>query len=273
MPRNGSGSMSLTTTFVANTPALAADVNTVLGDIRDEITNSIAKDGQTTLTGALKGADGSATAPGYAFASDANTGLYRIAADTLGIAAGGAEIARVSSAGLVMAAGKTISAPGGFASGGVVPAGGIIMWSGSVASIPAGWYLCDGLNGTPDLRNRFIIGAGVDNAGVSNTTVTGANTKSGGTKDAVAVSHTHAATVTDPGHTHDITVDYSAVGGSGSTRQYWANPTVDPMFSATKANYAQSKTTGITVANSTAGVSGTDQNLPPYYALAFIMKA
>jgi hypothetical protein len=44
--------------------------------------------------------------------------------------------------------------------GGGVPTGGIIMWSGTIATIPAGWALCDGSNGTPDLRNRFIAGAG-----------------------------------------------------------------------------------------------------------------
>lgn len=42
----------------------------------------------------------------------------------------------------------------------VVPRGGIILWSGSIASIPTGWQLCDGTNGTPDLRNRFIVCAG-----------------------------------------------------------------------------------------------------------------
>jgi hypothetical protein len=36
----------------------------------------------------------------------------------------------------------------------------IILWHGSVATIPTGWNLCDGSNGTPDLRNRFVIGAG-----------------------------------------------------------------------------------------------------------------
>ena len=41
-----------------------------------------------------------------------------------------------------------------------VPKGGIIKWSGAVADIPGGWALCDGTNGTPDLRNRFIVGAG-----------------------------------------------------------------------------------------------------------------
>ena len=41
-----------------------------------------------------------------------------------------------------------------------IPSGGIILWSGSTGSVPSGWYLCDGTNGTPDLRNSFIVGAG-----------------------------------------------------------------------------------------------------------------
>ena len=39
----------------------------------------------------------------------------------------------------------------------LVPTGIISMWSGSIAKIPAGWALCDGSNGTPDLRDRFIV--------------------------------------------------------------------------------------------------------------------
>lgn len=41
-----------------------------------------------------------------------------------------------------------------------VPAGGIIMWSGSIASIPSGYVLCDGTNGTPNLKDSFVVGAG-----------------------------------------------------------------------------------------------------------------
>lgn len=40
------------------------------------------------------------------------------------------------------------------------PSGGIVMWNGSTSNIPSGWALCDGTNGTPDLRDRFIVGAG-----------------------------------------------------------------------------------------------------------------
>ena len=40
----------------------------------------------------------------------------------------------------------------------VVPAGAILMWHGLLSAIPAGWVLCDGANGTPDLRDKFVKG-------------------------------------------------------------------------------------------------------------------
>jgi len=148
---------------------------------------------------------------------------------------------------------------------GAFSTGMIMMWSGTIATIPSGWVLCNGSNSTPDLRNRFIIGAHSDSAGVAYSTVTGSNTQTGGTKDAINVSHTHTATVTDPGHSHTLTnlATYSdTVSGGGITIQTRTNSN----------NTSATATTGITVANSTEGSSGTDQNLPPYYALAFIMK-
>ena len=143
------------------------------------------------------------------------------------------------------------------ASAPAVPTGGIILWSGSTGSIPATWYLCDGTNGTPDLRNSFIIGAGS----------TYSVNATGGTADAIVVSHTHTATsaVTDPGHRHgsDYTGD-SSVGGAGTGNTLAGNT----------AHLMTVATTGITVATTvaSAGVSGTNANLPPYYALAYIMK-
>lgn len=149
----------------------------------------------------------------------------------------------------------------------LIPTGVIVMWSGSIAAIPAGWRLCNGTNGTPDLRNRFIVGAFQDVAGVANTTITGANSVTGGSKDAIIVSHTHLATVTDPGHTHTTTPSTAflrATSGSNGSNSgsNWRN---DPLT-------VNSATTGITVSNSTEGSSGTNANLVPYYALAYIMK-
>jgi hypothetical protein len=135
-----------------------------------------------------------------------------------------------------------------------IPAGGIIIWSGSTGSVPATWFLCDGTNGTPDLRDRFVIGAG-------NTYAVNAT---GGSANAVVVSHTHTATstVTDPGHFHAVSAANTAGSAAFGTSSGGGTLNTD------------SKVTGITVAttNATAGVSGTNANLPPYYALAYIMK-
>jgi len=136
-------------------------------------------------------------------------------------------------------------------------AGMIMIWSGSSASIPTGWLLCDGTNSTPDLRNRFVVGA-------TSTYAVGAT---GGSADAIVVSHTHTATVTDSGHTHTITEIIGQGGSSGSSAGFTGNA---PAITITGTNSA---TTGITVSNSTTGSSGTNANLPPYYALCYIMKA
>lgn len=144
-----------------------------------------------------------------------------------------------------------------------IPSGVITMWSGSIASIPSGWFLCDGTNGTPNLRDRFVVGAGS----------TYAVAATGGSADAIVVSHTHTATssVTDPGHFHGSQYDNrtpSGIDSAGSQSEIagvgtiWNYPTT-------------TNTTGITVSTtvSSTGSSGTNANLPPYYALAYIMKA
>jgi hypothetical protein len=141
--------------------------------------------------------------------------------------------------------------------GTTIPTGIITLWYGAIGSVPAGWYLCDGANGTPDLRDRFVVGAG------STYSVAAV----GGAKDAIVVSHTHTATssVTDPAHTHPfLGSSYSnpaSGGGAGAAGQ-----------TTLTTNAAL---TGITVAttNASTGVSGTNANLPPYYALAYVMKA
>ena len=139
-----------------------------------------------------------------------------------------------------------------------VPAGCILLWSGSIGSIPGGWQLCNGTNGTPDLRDKFIVGAG------STYAVDG----TGGSADAIVVSHNHTATstVTDPGHLH--TFNYQNVFGSGG------GPGAGNPGTVAGTRNTNSATTGITVATTVAssGNSGTNANLPPYYALCYIMK-
>jgi hypothetical protein len=134
-------------------------------------------------------------------------------------------------------------------------AGMIMLWSGSSATIPTGWLLCDGSNSTPDLRNRFVVGA----------TSTYAVNATGGSADAIVVSHTHTATVTDPGHAHALPLTPPFPGTGGNT-----GSGLVPQGSGLTSSSA---TTGISVTNSTTGSSGTNANLPPYYALCYIMKA
>ena len=141
-----------------------------------------------------------------------------------------------------------------------LPTGMILLWSGAIGSIPTGYYLCDGNNGTPDLRDRFLVGAG-NTYSVNQT---------GGSADAIVVSHTHTATststVTDPGHNHTVASASSPPNNAGG------NAVFGPA-----TNTTSTATTGITVAtsttNATSGTSGTGANLPPYYALAYIMKS
>jgi hypothetical protein len=135
--------------------------------------------------------------------------------------------------------------------------GMIMLWSGSIASIPSGWALCNGSNGTPDLRNRFVVGAGSTYA-VNDT---------GGSADAIVVSHTHTATVTDPGHSHITSHTYGSNNPSGPFDCNLSGTPTNKFENGVNAN-----TTGISVGISTTGSSGTNANLPPYYALAYIMK-
>jgi microcystin-dependent protein len=144
----------------------------------------------------------------------------------------------------------------------------IMMWSGTIATIPSGWALCNGSGGTPDLRDRFIVGASVDSGGQSVTTITGGNTKTGGTKDAVVVSHNHTATTTatDSGHIHGVPESTQLLNsGNGFATGVTATP-----------RNVNSRTGFANISASTtvdsAGVSGTNANLVPYFALAFIMK-
>lgn len=150
-----------------------------------------------------------------------------------------------------------------------IPTGGIIMWSGSIVSIPTGWALCNGLNGTPDLQDRFVVGAGSAYA-VGST---------GGSKDAIVVSHTHtqaahshtAITSSAGEHTHTISgyayERFSSTSVIGATSATWTAST-----NSSGAHTHSLTTNTVTPTINSTGSSGTNANLPPYYALAYIMK-
>ena len=165
---------------------------------------------------------------------------------TLPVANGGTALTTVGTSGNVLTSNGSawVSSPS-FISG------MIMLWSGSIASVPSGWFLCDGTNSTPDLRSRFVVGAGS----------TYAVNATGGSADAVVVSHTHTAT--DSGHTHG----YNESNGGGLSFDGPGGGTWRALSAATTA----AGVANITV--STTGVSPTNANLPPYLALAYIMKS
>jgi microcystin-dependent protein len=149
-----------------------------------------------------------------------------------------------------------------------IPIGLIAMWSGSIASIPTGWNLCDGSNSTPDLRNRFIVGAG-------SSYVVGAT---GGEATHVLTPsempvHAHAATAwTDTQGAHAHSIDTMRTPSEGSTGARVSNTPRDTGYVAiaTGVAGAHGHNVGVSIQNNGGGAA--HNNLPPYYALAYIMR-
>ncbi len=190
------------------------------------------------------------------------------------------------------------------------PQGGIIMWSGPVASIPSGWLLCNGANGTPDLRNRFILGAGgtaynpgeVGGATSVTTTLNGAHDHSATIVASGAHNHNitvnnHALTAAQlPSHQHETVNIRGSVGDNAATNAGFGTagrnanmPTVNnfavipvglsgAVGSGQAHNHgASSDTQGSHSHTATILTNGdhthTVSTMPPFYALCFIMRA
>lgn len=230
-----------------------------------------------------------------------------------------------TSVGLNVGSGKTLNIAGTLkqsgAVGGIVPSGGIILWSGAIVAVPTGWYLCNGANGTPDLRDRFVVGAGTTYAvgatGGANTvtldaTMIPAHTHSlsasgttgnesaghthtfSGTTGGMNASNPHSHAVSDPGHSHTVNLAVvpssgDTINGSGgfprgsgttsasSTGVSIADANIDHghAYSGTTSGTSASHNHTVTVSGTSGSVGGglAHENRPPYYALAYIMKA
>ena len=156
-----------------------------------------------------------------------------------------------------------------------VPKGVIVMWSGSISNIPDGWILCDGTHGTPDLSDRFIIGAKQDDNGIAKTTITGSLTQLG---DGQLSSHNHSAgslIISNSGaHIHSLTSYYLSLSGQES----YPNPPAGlgaRNYSHSLQNTYNTDNSGEhthTLSGSTATSGTGTKNIAVYYALAFIMK-
>lgn len=167
-----------------------------------------------------------------------------------------------------------------------IPVGGIIMWSGTIANIPLGWKLCDGSNNTPDLRDKFVVGATADVGGTAMSNVAGAVAQTGGstTHDHGGNTANHTLTTNQiPAHQHNYKDSYyieynnPGVGSGGAISGVdYVGPTAYKGSGDSDADnryvYYRMGTTNNTGAGGQHkhGIPNAS-NLPPYYALAYIM--
>lgn len=165
----------------------------------------------------------------------------------------------------------------------LVPVGGIIMWSGSIAEAEAltNWRICDGANGTPNLRDKFVMGVG---SSVNTSTATQGET-GGANSYTLALNQMpqHKHDVSDSGHSHTITDPGHAHTWSRQDAQ------INAFYRPWPANNNDCVETVVSTSNETTGITGTNNgnaniseslkggntaidNRPDYFALCYIMR-
>lgn len=264
MSRNGSGVYNLPTgnPVVTGTTITSNWANTTLSDIGTALTGSVAADGQTPITGNLQMGGNKITgmADGTT-ATDAAT--YGQVAAVNSVMTGTIQMWPTTSAptGYLLCAGSAVSRT---------------TYAALFAVIGTTFGAGDGSTtfNLPNYADRMPIGSGTIAASIGAT---------GGSKDAVVVSHTHTVSISDPGHNHTINDPghTHSVLGTNSTTSIGGGPVVfDSGYPAIQPGIVGSttgisinnRTTGISASASTTGSSGTNANLPPYLGINFIIK-
>jgi microcystin-dependent protein len=171
-----------------------------------------------------------------------------------------------------------------------LPNNTIAFWSGSIASIPTGWNLCDGTNGTPDLRDRFVVGAG---STYSVGSTGGADQVSLTAPQLPSHSHPVVASIDSSGsHAHTVTIDgvgnhghpggvitaagpIAVIVGTGPVR--WGNSGTfggaGSHSHGVSINAVGDHVHTISVSLGDSGAGDPHENRPPFYSVAFIMLA
>lgn len=229
---------------------------------------------------------------------DAGTGLVTSKGDML-VATGSknAERLGIGSDDEVLVADSSESGGVKWEEGGNVQTGMIIIWSGAIGDIPSGWVICDGNNSTPDLRNRFVGGAGAtyavdDSGGATTLDISHSHTMNG----VVAENdHSHVVTTgTENAHRHAFSNAASGAGGVAVDAQAepFPPPYTDVPVTVSAASHTHNwngnspapntphnhvvpvSSDGAHTHTLTTAASSNESmaTVPPYYALAYIMK-
>lgn len=151
--------------------------------------------------------------------------------------------------------------------------GMILLWSGTIATIPSGWLLCDGANSTPDLRDSFIMGAGNTYATDDTGGVATPSTNSQGSHSHGAATGSTALTLSQiPSHNHGLNVPLGQwIAGSSEASWPGSYTWIGNALGITQNAGSGSGHTH--TLGSDGGHTHTVSDLPPYYALAYIMKS
>lgn len=292
MPSDANGVFSLPSgsTAVTGETIQASTHNTPIEDIASAISQRLMRSGVAPMTGPLKIVDGAVGSPAVKFSTDGTTGFYKTT-NGIGVSVGGTKVAEFTSSGLswiigMMTPWTLLSAPSGW----VLPYGQTLsrttyadLWTIAQTEISNGNTFYNNGNGTTtfgigDMRGR--VPAGKDDmggtsagrltppasGGVSDSTVLGSV---GGVKDHTLTtpqipSHSHANSLSDPGHAHTIPIlpaDSNGASGGGNTRVVSGSQT-------TSLN-----NTGITITNASTGGGGAHNNVQPTMICNYILYA
>jgi hypothetical protein len=200
MPRNGSGTMSVSNSFTSGATISSTAMNANFTDFASEVTGSLPRDGQAAMTGQFKSASGSVTAPGVTFSADLDCGFYRIGADNIGFSIGGVKLWDLGSATATITGtltATTVAASSAMTKGGVsveaFASGTVMLFAQTTA--PTGWTKGSTHN---DKALRVVTGTASTGGSVAFTTAFASQSVAG------TVGDTALTTNQIPSHKHDL---------------------------------------------------------------------
>lgn len=290
MPRNASGVYSLpVAAYVAGTTIRSADMNSNLSDIGTALTQSLATTGVSSMTGPIKNADGSVSAPAITYAADPDTGWYRSGSGTSVYVADGTPVITLAAAGVTVTnmTVTNLTVTGTFTVASARVVGEMVDYGGTVA--PSLWLLCygqaisratyaslfavistafgpgDGVStfNVPDLRGRATFGKDDMGGSAANRITAGGSGITGTTLGASGGAQTHTLVIGEiPAHSHTVTdPQHNHTAKQTTGNNVTANTSSMSVALAEINSVTGNSSTGIT--NQNTGGGGAHNNMPP----------